>query len=64
MEEGANPAEPLIPSFITDMEGKRYTFQVKLTTYNFTATTQRFTITRIIDEHERLPLPNFVEHVI
>ncbi|RID77832.1 hypothetical protein BRARA_A00711 [Brassica rapa] len=57
-EEGVNPEESRVPPFITDMEGK--TFQVRVSSYNFTAHHQTFTITRILKEHERVPVPDFV----
>ncbi|KAL0706077.1 hypothetical protein Bca4012_072503 [Brassica carinata] len=59
-EEGVNPEESRVPPFITDMEGKTYTFQVRVSSYNFTAHHQTFTITRILKEHERVPVPDFV----
>ncbi|KAG2262008.1 hypothetical protein Bca52824_069087 [Brassica carinata] len=37
IEEGVNPEESNVPPFITDMEGKTFTFQVKVNPYNFTA---------------------------
>lgn len=52
-----------MPPFVTDMQGKTYTFHVKLATYDFTAGRQSFTVTRIINMNERLPLPEFVDHV-
>lgn len=52
-----------MPPFVTTMIGKTYTFNVKLTTYDFSAAHQSFTVTRILEEHERLPLPDFVVNV-
>ncbi|RID61359.1 hypothetical protein BRARA_E00515 [Brassica rapa] len=49
-----------MPPFITDMEGKKFTFQVRVNTYNFTAHHQTFTITHILTEHERVPVPDYV----
>ncbi|KAG2265878.1 hypothetical protein Bca52824_072957 [Brassica carinata] len=42
------------------MEGKTFTFQVRVSAYNFTAHHQTFTIIRILNEHECIPVPNFV----
>ena len=53
----------MVPPFITDMEGKTFTFQVRVSAYNFTAHHQTFTITRILNEHERIPVPDFVVNV-
>ncbi|CAN6986971.1 unnamed protein product [Brassica rapa subsp. trilocularis] len=59
-EEGVNPKDAVVPPFITDMEGKTFTFQVRVSACNFTAHHQTFTITRILNEHERIPVPDFV----
>ncbi|XP_013634570.1 PREDICTED: uncharacterized protein LOC106340236 isoform X2 [Brassica oleracea var. oleracea] len=53
LTEGVNPEDSKVPMFIIDMEGK-------VSTYNFTAHHQTFTITRILKEHERVPVPDFV----
>ncbi|KAG2303799.1 hypothetical protein Bca52824_032450 [Brassica carinata] len=45
VEDGVNLEDSRIPSFIAEMEGKMYTFQHHKT----------FTITRIAEEHGRLP---------
>lgn len=45
------------------MEGKTFTFQVKVSPYNFTAQHQTFTITRILSRHEAPPVPDFVATV-
>ncbi|KAF3519456.1 hypothetical protein DY000_02059001 [Brassica cretica] len=58
-DEVVYPEDSQMPPFVTSMEGKPYTFHVKLTTYDFTSTHQSFTVTSIIDEHERPPLPEF-----
>ncbi|CAN7052481.1 unnamed protein product [Brassica rapa subsp. trilocularis] len=58
-----NPKDAVVPPFITDMEGKTFTFQVRVSAYNFTAHHQTFTITRILNEHERIPVPDFVVDV-
>ncbi|KAF3523318.1 hypothetical protein F2Q69_00046533 [Brassica cretica] len=58
-DEVVYPEDSQMPPFLTSMEGKPYTFHVKLTTYDFTSTHQSFTVTSIIDEHERPPLPEF-----
>ncbi|WZZ55298.1 hypothetical protein YC2023_055405 [Brassica napus] len=44
-EDGVNPEDSRIPPFIADMEGKSYTFQVRVTAYNFTSNHKTFTIT-------------------
>ncbi|KAG2256224.1 hypothetical protein Bca52824_075518 [Brassica carinata] len=44
-EDGVNPDDSRIPPFIADMEGKSYTFQVRVTAYNFTSNHKTFTIT-------------------
>ncbi|KAF3598286.1 hypothetical protein F2Q69_00037015 [Brassica cretica] len=49
-EDGVNPKDCRIPPFIADMEGKSYTFQVRVTAFNFTEHHKRFTITRIAEE--------------
>ncbi|KAF8117700.1 hypothetical protein N665_0008s0054 [Sinapis alba] len=54
-EDGVNPEESNMPPFIADMEGKSYTFQVRVTSYNFTGNHKTFTVTRIVDEHDRVP---------
>ncbi|KAL0826636.1 hypothetical protein Bca101_050313 [Brassica carinata] len=42
------------------MVGKTYTLQVRISSYNFTANHQTFTISRILNEPDRLPLHDFV----
>ncbi|KAF3538300.1 hypothetical protein F2Q69_00024179 [Brassica cretica] len=59
--EDVNPEETDAPPFVRDMEGKSYTFQVKVGPYNFTANHQSFTISRILGEGERAPQPEFVD---
>ncbi|KAF2553259.1 hypothetical protein F2Q68_00033569 [Brassica cretica] len=59
--DGVNPEDSQMPLFVTGMQGKTYTFHVKLATYDFTAGRQSFTVTRIINVNERLPLPEFVD---
>ncbi|CAN7118990.1 unnamed protein product [Brassica rapa subsp. narinosa] len=61
-EEGVNP-ESVVPPFVAEMEGKTYTFQVRITSYNFTVNHQTFTVSRIINEVERAPAPDFVDDV-
>ncbi|CAN6817792.1 unnamed protein product [Brassica oleracea] len=61
-KNGVNPEDSQVPPFVIDMQGKTYTFHVKLATYDFTAGRQRFSVTRIINMNERLPLPEFVDH--
>ncbi|KAL0816275.1 hypothetical protein Bca101_072719 [Brassica carinata] len=58
--DGVNPEETDTPLFVLDMEGKTYTFQVKVGPYNFTANHQSFTISRILGEGDREPQPDFV----
>lgn len=62
--DDVNPEETDAPPFVRDMEGKSYTFQVKVGPYNFTANHQSFTISRILGEGERAPQPEFVEDVL
>ncbi|XP_013639849.1 PREDICTED: uncharacterized protein LOC106345139 [Brassica oleracea var. oleracea] len=62
-EEGVNPEDSIMPPFIADMDGKTYTFQVRVTAYNFTVNHQSFTVSRIINEIERVPAPDFVDNV-
>ncbi|KAL0803933.1 hypothetical protein Bca101_096423 [Brassica carinata] len=50
----------LAPPFVADMEGKTYKFQVKVSAYNFTENHQIFTISCILSEGDRMPLPQFV----
>ncbi|KAG2305169.1 hypothetical protein Bca52824_033820 [Brassica carinata] len=54
--EGVNPEDSRIPPFIVEMEGNAYTFQVRVTAYNFTEHHKTFTITRVVEEHGRLPI--------
>ncbi|KAG2280394.1 hypothetical protein Bca52824_051614 [Brassica carinata] len=56
------PEDSRMPPFVTGMQGKTHTFHVKLTTYDFTARRQSFTVTRNINECEHLPLPDFVDN--
>ncbi|CAF1917187.1 unnamed protein product [Brassica napus] len=60
-EEGVNPEDSVMPPFVAGMEGKTYTFQVRVTSYNFTVNHQTFTVSRIINEVERAPDPEFVD---
>ncbi|KAG5376523.1 hypothetical protein IGI04_041119 [Brassica rapa subsp. trilocularis] len=46
---------PNHPPFIAAMVGKTYSFQVRVSRYNFTANHQTFT-----NERDRMPVPNFV----
>ncbi|KAF2574912.1 hypothetical protein F2Q70_00001723 [Brassica cretica] len=48
------------PPFLNEVVGKTFTFQLKLGEFNFTSKHQSFTVSRIISEHERAPLPAFV----
>ncbi|KAF8113223.1 hypothetical protein N665_0054s0038 [Sinapis alba] len=54
----ASDADSELPPFIVAMEGKTYTFQVRVTSYNFTDHHQTFTVSRIIEEVERVPAPD------
>ncbi|KAF8084654.1 hypothetical protein N665_0708s0012 [Sinapis alba] len=45
-----NPEKTQEPPFVTDIEGKTYTFQVRVRSYNFTANHQTFTISRILSD--------------
>ncbi|CAF1983509.1 unnamed protein product [Brassica napus] len=60
-EEGVNPEDSVMPPFVAGMEGKTYTFQVRVTSYNFTVNHQTFTVSRIINEVEHAPAPDFVD---
>ncbi|WZY91833.1 hypothetical protein YC2023_064162 [Brassica napus] len=60
-EEGVNPEDSVMPPFVAGMERKTYTFQVRVTPYNFTVNHQTFTVSRIINEVERAPAPEFVD---
>ena len=62
-EEGVNPEDSVVPPFVAEMEGKTYTFQVRVTSYNFTVNHQTFTVSRIINEVKRAPAPDFVNDV-
>ncbi|CAF1867461.1 unnamed protein product [Brassica napus] len=52
-EDGVNPEDSRIPPFIADMEGKSYTFQVRVTAYNFTSN-HKTLIFSIVDELGRV----------
>ena len=58
-----NPKDTGLPPFIADMEGKTYTFQVRVTAYNFTEHHKTFTITHIVDEIDRVPLLDVADDV-
>ncbi|KAF3557129.1 hypothetical protein F2Q69_00016282 [Brassica cretica] len=55
-------AQMLVTPFIADMEGKTYTFQVRVTAFNFTEHHKTFTITRIAEDHGRLPADDVVNN--
>ncbi|CAF1701750.1 unnamed protein product, partial [Brassica napus] len=40
---------------------RTFTFQLKLTEFNFTSKHQSFTISHIFEKHQRPPLPSFAE---
>ncbi|CAG7904498.1 unnamed protein product [Brassica rapa] len=48
--DGDNPEETEAPPFVKDMEGKTYKLQVRVSSYNFTANHQTFTISHILSE--------------
>ncbi|CAH8361470.1 unnamed protein product [Eruca vesicaria subsp. sativa] len=60
--DGVNPEDTNVPPFISEMEGKTYTFQVRVSEYNFRVNHQTFTITRILKNDDRHPVPDFVEN--
>lgn len=49
-----------LPRFLMDIVGGTYTFQLKLTPFNFTSKHQTFTVSRMFTVHERPPVPDFV----
>ncbi|CAN6860940.1 unnamed protein product [Brassica oleracea] len=61
-EDGVNPEDTRLPPFIADMEGKTYTFQVRVTAFNFTEHHKTFTITRISKDHGLLPVDDVVNN--
>ncbi|CAN7011777.1 unnamed protein product [Brassica oleracea var. botrytis] len=61
-EDGVNLEDTRLPPFIADMEGKTYTFQVRVTAFNFTEHHKTFTITRIAEDHGRLPADDVVNN--
>ncbi|KAF8096726.1 hypothetical protein N665_0303s0049 [Sinapis alba] len=56
---GENPEAAQPPPFLADMVGNTYSFQVSVRRFNFTSNHQTFTIAHIMDERDRLPLPEF-----
>lgn len=58
-----NPEDTRLPPFIADMEGKTYTFQVRVTAFNFTEHHKTFTVTRVAKDHGRLPDNPVVDNV-
>ncbi|CAN6860661.1 unnamed protein product [Brassica oleracea] len=54
--EGVNP-EDQPPSFIAAVVGMTYSFQVRVSRYNFTASHQTFT-----NENDRMHVPDFIAH--
>ncbi|KAF8095208.1 hypothetical protein N665_0339s0077 [Sinapis alba] len=60
--DGVSPEETDAPPFFKDMEGNSYTFQVRVSSYNFTSNHQTFTISRILSSVDRLPEPEFVDN--
>ncbi|KAF8096421.1 hypothetical protein N665_0309s0047 [Sinapis alba] len=48
-----------IPQSIADIVGRTYTFQLKLTDFNFTSKHQTFTVSRIFPERALAPMPSF-----
>ncbi|CAF1761992.1 unnamed protein product [Brassica oleracea var. botrytis] len=61
--QGRESREHSVTPFIADMVGKTYTLQVRVSSYNFTANHQTFTISRILNEPDRRPLHDFVTQV-
>ncbi|KAL0802493.1 hypothetical protein Bca101_057669 [Brassica carinata] len=55
-EDIVHPEDFVMPPFISEMEGMTYTFQLRVTAYNFTEHHKTFTITRVAEEHGRLPV--------
>ncbi|KAF3499707.1 hypothetical protein F2Q69_00041159 [Brassica cretica] len=55
-----NMVDSDFPPFLNEVVGKTFTFQLKLGEFNFISKHQSFTVSRIISEHERAPLPAFV----
>lgn len=53
----------MIPQFIAEMEGRTYTFQVRVNAYNFTQHHKTFTITRVAKDHGRLPVDELENNV-
>lgn len=51
-----DPEDTRLPPFLADMEGRTYTFQVRVTAFNFTEYHKTFTITRVAKDHGRLPV--------
>ncbi|KAH0936270.1 hypothetical protein HID58_013387 [Brassica napus] len=52
-----------LPQALAGIVGNTYTFQLRLTDFNFTANHQTFTISRIFPARELAPLPTFEEGV-
>ncbi|XP_010451599.1 PREDICTED: uncharacterized protein LOC104733744 [Camelina sativa] len=50
-----------IPKVVSEIVGKKFTFQIKLTSFNFTPHHQSFTVSRIYETTEVLPGPTFKE---
>ncbi|XP_018461150.2 uncharacterized protein LOC108832149 [Raphanus sativus] len=61
--DGVNPEETMIPQFIAEMEGRTYTFQVRVNAYNFTQHHKTFTITHVAKDHGRLPVDELENNV-
>ncbi|KAF8102821.1 hypothetical protein N665_0193s0005 [Sinapis alba] len=59
---GVSPEETDAPPFVKDMEGKSYTFQVGVGSYNFIENHQTFIISRILNAVDRVPHPEFVDN--
>ncbi|CAA7018482.1 unnamed protein product [Microthlaspi erraticum] len=52
------------PKIITAIVGKTFTFQIKVTEYNFTSNHQAFTISRIYETKDALPTATFDNQVV
>ncbi|CAH2064688.1 unnamed protein product, partial [Thlaspi arvense] len=50
-----------LPQQILDIVGKKFTFHIKLTSFNFTTHHRSFTVSRIFDKLQDAPKPTFVE---
>lgn len=71
-EEQTNQGNQKVPKCLLDIVGKTMDFQVKIAAYNFTASFQTFTVTRITNENPILQAKNdaiatkvlFISHIV